>query len=61
MSTILLTNSGDKGQDYRIEDLRRDRADLLEGDAPLGIDYEGFRNPVDSPVDRHPAIDVGAG
>src|SRR5260221_13533636 len=51
----------DQRQNRALEDQRRHRTDLLENDASLTVDDEGFRDPVDAPVDRHPAIEIGSG
>src|SRR3546814_18321983 len=51
----------DQRQDLRLQDLRCDGANVLVSNAAVPTDDEGLRHTVDTPVNRDPAIQLGAG
>src|SRR3546814_8987195 len=51
----------DQRQDLRLQDLRCDGANVLVSNAAVPTDDEGLRHTVDTPVNRDPAIQIGAG
>src|SRR3546814_17011778 len=56
-----LFRSLDQRQDLRLQDLRCDGANVLVSNAAVPTDDEGLRPTVDTPVNRDPAIQIGAG
>src|SRR3546814_2498935 len=56
-----LFRSLDQRQDLRLQDLRCDGANVLVSNAAVPTDDEGLRHTVDTPVNRDPAIQIGAG
>src|SRR5579863_3852501 len=58
---LLTAQARDQWQDRPLKNFRRERADLLEGDATLAIDDVRLGNAVDAPIDRHASVTIGAG